>query len=151
MKFVSLEAAVKRQIKASMKRIAQNLIKLNVEKIDRIEFATAFNIWKSRFISNSQGIIYYDNIVVDEELMSDLRYTMESIFLKETYKLPEQSIAPVTKATSQYIEKPATKKQLFYAKYLMDMVKNEPLPMKPYTTREISLLINSLKREVKAI
>jgi hypothetical protein len=47
-------------------------------------------------------------------------------------------------------KKPATKKQQFYAKYLMDAVRNEPLPERKYTMGEIGLLIKDLKSQMKS-
>jgi hypothetical protein len=149
MKFASLESSVKKQMKASMKRIAQKLIQLNIEKADNLDYVIAFNIWKNRYISNSYGSKYYNLIAIDEELFQDLRSIMETIFLKEIDNNPIKTEVPNIKSSISYVEKPATKKQLFYAKYLMDTVKNKPLPNKKYTMGEIGLLIKDLKSQIK--
>lgn len=151
MKFKSLEASVKKQIKASMRRIAQKLIKLNPEKVEVLEYATAFNIWKRRYISTNQEKKYYDLLLIDEELYKDLLSTMEDIFLKEAYNIAEKEEASEVKPSISYMDKPATQKQIFYARYLMDMVKNETLPNKKYSMHEISLLINDLKSHKKSL
>ena len=151
MKFKSIEASVKKQIKASMKRIAQKLINLNSEKPDKLEYTIAFNIWTNRYISNLHGNKYYNLIAVDEELFEELRSIMEGIFSKEINNLPAEPKASNVKYPRYYVEKPATKKQIFYAKYLMDMVRNEPLPNKNYTMHEIGALINDLKNQKKTI
>ncbi|ERI95460.1 hypothetical protein HMPREF1982_00203 [Clostridiales bacterium oral taxon 876 str. F0540] len=151
MKFKSLEASVKNQIKASMRRIAQKLIKLNPEKVEVLEYATAFNIWKSRYISTNQGKKYYDFLLIDEELYKDLLSTMEDIFLKEAYNIAEKEEVSEVKPSRNYMDKPATQKQIFYARYLMDMVKNETLPDKKYSMHEINLLISSLKNQRKSV
>lgn len=151
MKFVSIEAPVKKQIKASMKRIAQKLIKLNAEKADKLDCVTAFNIWTSRYINTLYGNKFYNLIAVDEELFEELHSVMEVIFLKEINNLPAETKASDVKYPKYYVEKPATEKQIHYAKYLMNMVRNESLPNKKYTMHEMSLLINDLKSQMKAI
>jgi hypothetical protein len=151
MKFISIETSVKKQIKASMKRIAQKLIKLNVEKADRLDYVTAFNIWTSRYINTLYGNKYYNLIAVDEELFEDLRTIMENTFLKEIDNLPVKTETSDVKHSKYFIEKPATEKQMYYARYLMNMVKNEPLPKKKYTMYEMSVLINDLKSQMKTI
>jgi hypothetical protein len=155
MKFKTVESSVKKQMKASMKRIAQKLIKLNIEKADDLDYAVAFNIWKSRYISTMNGNKYYDFIVVDDELFEDLRSTMETVFLKELHNIPVKTEAPAVepvkvKSPANYSEKFATQKQIYYAKYLMDTVRNEPLPNKKYTMGEIGLLIKDLKSQIKS-
>jgi hypothetical protein len=149
MKFKSIECSVKKQMKASMKRIVQKLIKLNLEKADKLDYTIAFNIWKNRYVSNIHGNKYYDLILIDEELFEDLRSTMEAIFLKEIDNMPIKTEAPKIKSPSNYVEKPATQKQIFYAKYLMDAVRNESLPSKKYSMGEIGLLIKDLKSQIK--
>lgn len=151
MKFISIETSVKKHIKASMKRTAQKLIKLNAEKADKLDYVTAFNIWTSRYIRNSHGDKYYNLMTVDEELFEDFHSIMEGIFLKEMANLSAKTEVPNINYPKYYIEKPATEKQIRYAKYLMDTVRNEPLPNKKYTMYEISLLINDLKSQIKTI
>jgi hypothetical protein len=151
MKFLSMEASVKKQIKPSMKRIAQKLIKLNAERTNRLDYITVFSVWTNRYISNSYGTKYYNLMTVDEELFEDFRSLMEGIFLKEIAKPFGNNQALNTNHPKYYIEKPATEKQIYYAKYLMDTVKNEPLPDKKYTMHEISLLINDLKSKLQTI
>lgn len=151
MRFELIEASVKKQIKASMKRIAQKLIKLNIEKADKLDYLTAFNIWTGRYINVVYGNKYYNLIAVDEELFTELRSLMERIFLKEATTVNTEAKGSEVKYPKYYVEKPATEKQLFYAKYLMNMVKNEPLPQKKYTMQEIGLLISSLKSQLKSV
>lgn len=151
MKFKSIEVSDRKQIRTSMRRIAQKLIKLNASKIDRLDYSTAFNMWTSRYIKSLYEIRYYGPITVDEELFQDFRSMMQSIFLKESDKQLNVTEAPELKYEKYYIEKPATEKQLSYAKYLMDTIKNEPLPDKKYTMLEISTIINALKSEIKSV
>lgn len=149
MKFKSMEVSVRKQIRESMRRIAQKLIKLNAKKIDRLDYATAFNMWTNRYIKSLYGSRYYGLMLVDEELFEDFRSTMENIFLKEIDKHSLRAEAPEVKYERYYMEKPATEKQLSYAKYLMDTIKNEPLPDKKYTMYEISTIIDVLKKQTK--
>lgn len=149
MKFSSLDSSVKRQIKASMKRIAEKLIKLNVDKTNSVSFETAFNIWKSRYISTHKGVRYYNLIEVDEELFKELLSTMENIFIKVQETAASKPEIKEVKYPRYYLEKPATEKQLNYARYLMDMVNNTALPKKTYTMYEISSIISSLKKQIK--
>lgn len=149
MKFSSLDASVKRQIKASMKRIAEKLIKLNIDKTDTISFKTAFNIWISRYISTHDGVRYYDLLEVDDELFNEMLSTMENIFIRAQDAAASKSETTEVKHSRYYLEKPATEKQLNYAQYLMNMVNNTALPKKRYTMYEISSIINALKKQMR--
>lgn len=144
MEFKEIGTQVKKQIKASMKRIAQKLIVLNAEKADKLDYSVAFNMWTNRYINNFNGNMHYNLMTVDEELFKDFRSTMEGIFLKEMDRLSDKVGYSKVKYIKYYVEKPATAKQIHYAKYLMDTIKNEPLPDKKYTMYEISHLINDL-------
>jgi hypothetical protein len=108
-------------------------------------------MWTNRYIKSLYEIRYYGLIIVDEELFEDFRSMMQSIFLKEVDKQLNVTEASELKYEKYYIEKPATEKQLSYAKYLMDTIKNEPLPDKKYTMFEISTIINALKSEMKSV
>jgi hypothetical protein len=149
MKFQALDSSVKKQIKSSMKRIAQKLIKLNSGKVDVLDSTTAFSIWINRYICIQNEQRYYNLITVDEELYSELRSTLENIFSREITNLSSIEGVQEIKYPKYYVEKAATPKQINYARYLMNMIRNEALPNKKYTMHEISLIISELKGQVK--
>ena len=153
MEFKLLGSAIKKQIKSSMTRIIQNLIKLNINDISRINSDIAFDIWSHRYISKLKEGLYYNFILVDDRLLSDLKEVISIIYTRELDKLSLKSLKNSQNDNSikprLYKEAPATQKQLNYASYLMNMLKNKPLPKRNYTMSEISFIIDSLKRNLK--
>jgi hypothetical protein len=153
--FKQLDEKTKRQIKASMKRTCINFIKLNIEDLNRITALTAFSMWTSRYISLQNHRKYYNLIELDEDLYSDLVKQMNMIFQREVNKFDGKDLSEEAKAIKErerqnHRLKEASPKQLYYASYLMNMVRNRPLPKRKYTMAEIGALINLLKKQLKA-
>lgn len=153
--FKEVNETTKRQIKASMKRTCINLIKLNIENLNKITALTIFSIWTSRYISVQNHKRYYNFIELDENLYSDLEAQMNLIFQREINKLNDKNLSEESKTIKEAEKqshrlKEASSKQLYYASYLMNMVRNKPLPKRKYTMAEIGALINLLRKQLKA-
>lgn len=153
--FKELDKKTKLQIKASMKRTCINIIKLNIENLNKITALTMFSIWTSRYISVQNHKKYYNFIELDEYLYSDLEAQMNLILQREINKLNDKNLSEesntIREAEKQnHRVKEASSKQIYYASYLMNMVRNKPLPKRKYTMAEIGALINLLRKQLKA-
>jgi hypothetical protein len=155
MLFKDLDEKTKKQIKASMKRICSTILKLNIDNLYKIDSSTAYLTWTTRYIAILGNRKFYNLIELDAILDSELRSTFDKIFLREKSKLQsintqDYSDSIKKKEKQNYRFRQATPKQLYYASYLMNMIKNKPLPKKNYTMAEIGTLINMLKKQFKA-
>lgn len=149
MKFSNLDASTKKQIKSSMARISKKLLQLNYSRLDKVQWITAFNMWKNRYIATYKNELYYNLILITPELAADLLEIMNCIFAKELAKFISSQPSQETRTSSSYLNTPATEKQLSYASYLSNMIRNEALPKKNYSMYEINSIISSLKSQMK--
>jgi hypothetical protein len=153
--FKELDDKVKRQIKASMKRTCINLIKLNLENLNKLTALTAFSVWTGRYIAVLNHKKYYNLIEVSENLYKELEAEMSLIFQRELNKLSNKDLQQFARSIKKeemqnHRLKEASPKQIYYASYLMNMVRNKPLPKRKYTMAEIGALINLLRKQLKA-
>jgi hypothetical protein len=152
MTFKLLESSIKKQIKSSMKRVCNSLLKLNINSLHKVDSSLAYTRWCNRYICFQNKNKYYNFILVDKELEADFQHILYEIFQKEKRKLSDLDLTLVeNKSKGAYVlEKQATEKQINYASYLMNMVKNEPIQKKTYSMAEIDILIQTLKKQIKS-
>jgi hypothetical protein len=150
--FKSLHKALKNQIKNSMRRIAQNYIKLNCSNHNKLDSSMVFQLWTSRYTAVVGSKRFYNLIELDHNLCSELSTIMDTICYRELERSSKgtQEEPSVKAAKAANLPTAATEKQLNYANYLMNMLLDKPLPNKQYSSSEISTIISSLKKSINS-